>query len=145
MAGAERTELPAEVNALTSRIIRAAMAEHTELGPGLYEKVYRRAVEHELRQMGIAVATEHPVPVTYRGELIDEEGYRVDLLVEDTVIVELKSVIALSPVHKKQLLTYLRLTEKPVGLLVNFNVEHLREGISRVINPRRNAATKGDT
>ena len=136
----EMPELPEEINALTSLIIKAAMEVHTELGPGLYERVYRKALARELTLMGVQVAVEVPVPVVYKGELIDEEGYRLDCLVNDTVILELKSVAAIRPVHKKQVLTYLRLKQKPVGLLINFNVERLRDGIFRIIDPRRSMA-----
>jgi len=133
-------ELPEEINGLTRRIIGAAMEVHTELGPGLYEKPYRKAMAREMERLGLAAEFELPLQVRYKGELIDEEGYRLDCLVEDTVILEFKSVEAVSPRHKKQLMTYLRLKQKPVGLLINFNVEHLRDGIFRIINPRRDRA-----
>jgi len=127
-----REELSEEINALTARIIEAAMEVHSELGPGLYERVYRKAM-----RMGMRAGFELPLVVFYKGELIDEEGYRLDCLVDDTVILELKSVETVLPRHKMQLMTYLRLKQKPVGLLINFNVEHLRDGIFRIINPWR--------
>ena len=126
----------AQFNDLTSLIIGAAMRVHAELGPGLYESVYHECMLAEFREDQLPARSQVPLPVMYRGELIDEEGYRLDLLVDETVILELKSVEAILPRHKKQLATYLRLKNKPVGLLINFNVEHLRDGISRIINPR---------
>jgi GxxExxY protein len=137
MGRAEKAELPEHINVLTSRIIEAAMEVHTELGPGLYERVYRRPLARELDRRGIPWEAELPVPVVYKGELVDDEGYRLDYLVDDTVVVELKSVESVTATHKKQLLTYLRLKRKAVGLLINFNVEHLRNGIFRIIDPRR--------
>jgi GxxExxY protein len=133
----ERPELPEAINELTGRIIKADMEVHTELGPGLYEKPYKKSLAREFARMGIRAEREVPVPVVYKGELVDEEGYKLDFLVEDTVVFEGKSVETIMPVHKKQVLTYLRLTRKPLGLLVNFNVEHLRDGIYRIIDPRR--------
>ncbi len=133
----ERDELPEELNALTAQIIKAAMEVHSELGPGLFERVYRRCMLRELSRMGIRAETELRVPVCYKGQLIDDEGYRIDLLVDDTVVVELKSVEAVTGVHKKQVLTYVRLKRKPLGLLITFIVEHLREGIFRILDPRR--------
>ena len=138
MAREKQDELPEEINALTARIIKAAMEVHSEFGPGLYEKVYKKAMARELPRMGMEAEYELPLLVYYKGELIDEDGYRLDCLVDDTVILELKSVEAILPLHKKQLLTYLRLKDKPLGLLINFNVEHLRDGIFRIINPWRN-------
>ena len=130
---AEPLDLEA-INKLTSRIIGAAMEVHTELGPGLYESVYHSCLMVELRRAGMAYETEVPVPVVYKGELVTTEGYKIDLMVDGVVVVELKSVAVIKPVHKKQLLTYLRLMKKPVGLLINFNVAHLKDGIHRVID-----------
>jgi len=132
-----RPELPEHINKLTSRIIEAAMEVHTELGPGLYERAYRKPIEREFSRLAVRAEPEVPVPVIYKGELMDDEGYRIDYLVEDTVVLELKSVEAVTRTHKKQVLTYLRLKQKAVGLLINFNVEHLRDGIYRIIDPRR--------
>ena len=123
-----------ELNQISSQIIRAAINVHKELGPGLLESVYQAAMVIELRYMGISVQSEVPLPVSYRGEQIHEQGFRLDLLVEDTVIVELKSVEKVDNVHKKQLLTYLRLAKKPLGLLINFNEVMLKDGITRIIN-----------
>ena len=123
-----------ELNQISSQIIKAAINVHKELGPGLLESVYQAAMVIELRYMGISVQSEVPLPVSYRGEKIHEEGFRLDLLVEDKVIVELKSVEKVDNVHKKQLLTYLRLAKKPLGLLINFNKVMLKDGIIRIIN-----------
>lgn len=123
-----------DLNFLTSKIIEAAINVHNELGPGLLESVYSSAMIMELQLMGMDAAAEVPVPVMYRGSKISEEGFRIDLLVADTVIVELKSVDSIQPVHKKQLLTYLKLARKPLGLLINFNKPLLKEGIARIVN-----------
>lgn len=123
-----------DINELTSRIISAAMKVHSAIGPGLLESVYQRCLRIELEDAGITVASEVAIPVSYAGRVVSEDGFRIDLLVEDTVIVELKSVEEVKPVHKKQLLTYLRLTNKSIGLLINFNEVLLKNGITRVIN-----------
>jgi GxxExxY protein len=123
-----------ELNQLSSQIIKAAINIHKELGPGLLESVYQSCMVIELRYMGIDVQSEVPLPIFYRGEKVHEEGFRLDLLVEDTIIVELKSVEKVQAVHKKQLLTYLRLANKPLGLLINFNETVLKDGITRIIN-----------
>jgi len=88
----------------------------------------------ELRRLGLSVQLQVPVPITFRGQVVSPDGLRLDLLVADTIIIELKSVEAVQPVHKKQLLTYLRLANKPLGLLINFNVLLLKDGIERIIN-----------
>ena len=123
-----------QLNFLSSQIIQAALQVHKELGPGLLESVYKQCLAIELSEMGLQVRTEVDVPVTYRGHKIDGLGYRLDLLIKDTIIVELKSVEQVKEVHKKQLLTYLRLTAKELGLLINFNVPLLKNGITRIIN-----------
>ena len=123
-----------DLNQLTSQIIKAAINVHRELGPGLLESVYQACMEIELENMRLKVESEVGLPVFYHGYKITEEGFRLDLLVEDQVIIELKSVEQVQPVHKKQLLTYLRLANKPLGLLINFNQTMLKEGITRIIN-----------
>ena len=123
-----------DVNELTSKIISAAIAVHSGIGPGLLESVYQQCLRVELEDMGLRAQVEVPVPVAYRGRVISGDGFRIDLLIEDTVVVELKSVEEVKPVHKKQLLTYLRLLGKPVGLLINFNEVLLKHGITRVAN-----------
>jgi GxxExxY protein len=123
-----------EINDITSKVIKAALTVHNELGPGLLESVYQECLYIELEEMGLDVKGEVKIPVTYRGREITQDGFRIDLLVEDAVVVELKSVEEVKPVHKKQLLTYLRLTKKPVGLLINFNEVMLKKGIVRIVN-----------
>ena len=126
-----------ELNQLSSKIIRAAINVHNGLGPGLLESVYARCMEIELEKQGLKVESEVCVPIIYGGRKITDEGFRIDLLVEGTVIVELKSVETVQPVHKKQLLTYLRLSDKPLGLLINFNESLLKNGITRIINSQK--------
>lgn len=121
-----------KLNELSSLIIGAAIEVHSHVGPGLLESVYSRCLQRELQEKGLAVDAEVPVPIYYKGHKIKEEGFRIDLLVENTIIIELKSVKNIEDIHKKQLLTYLRLAEKPLGLLINFNVKLLRTGITRV-------------
>ena len=123
-----------ELNKLSSQIIKAAINVHKELGPGLLESVYQSCMVIELDDMNIKTESQVPLPVFYRGQKVNEEEFRLDLLVDDLIIVELKSVEKVLPVHKKQLLTYLRLTKKPLGLLINFNESMLKEGITRIIN-----------
>jgi GxxExxY protein len=123
-----------ELNYLSSRIIAAAINVHKELGPGLLESVYQSCMAIELERAGIRADSEVPLPVIYHGRRVKDDGFRLDLLIEDTIIVELKSVEKIQSVHKKQLLTYLRLANKPLGLLLNFNVAVLKDGISRIIN-----------
>jgi GxxExxY protein len=123
-----------EFNDLSSKIIRAAINVHKELGPGLLESVYSTCMFIELCKMGLKVKREVPVSVTYQGQEITEDGFRLDLLVEDEIVVELKSIEKLQPVHHKQLLTYLRLAKKQLGLLINFNEVMVKNGISRIIN-----------
>jgi GxxExxY protein len=123
-----------DLNIITSKIINAAIMIHKELGPGLLESVYLKCMILELRKMGLKALSEVPVPVIYGGNKVCDEGFRIDILVEDVVIVELKSVEKIQPVHKKQLLTYLRLAKKPLGLLINFNEVVLVDGITRIAN-----------
>ena len=132
----ELCEIPnkMDINQLSSQIIKAAINVHKELGPGLLESVYQLCMVIELKKMGMRVQSEVPIQIYYFGEKISEVGFRLDLLVEDTIIVELKSVEEVKPVHKKQLLTYLRLANKPLGLLINFNEVLLKDGITRIIN-----------
>ena len=123
-----------ELNQLSSQIIKAAINVHKELGPGLLESVYQSCMVIELRIVGIKVQSEVLLPIFYREQRVHEEGFRLDVLVENTIIVELKSVDKVQDVHKKQLLTYLRLANKPLGLLINFNETLLKDGITRIIN-----------
>ncbi|MDJ0615941.1 MAG: GxxExxY protein [Calothrix sp. MO_192.B10] len=121
------------MNEISGAIVDAAYKVHTTLGPGLLESVYEAAMEYELRKRGLRVVRQVPIPVVYE-EVRLEEGFRADLIVEDKVIVELKSVEAVHPVHKKQLLTYLRLADKRLGLLINFGAPLIKDGISRIAN-----------
>jgi len=123
-----------DLNEISSEVISAAVAVHKELGPGLLESVYQSCMIVELYQRGVSFESEVAIPVLYRGIKVNEEGFRLDLLVEKSVIVELKSVEKLMPVHHKQLLTYLRLANKPLGLLINFNANKLVDGIARIVN-----------
>src|SRR5512146_576189 len=121
------------LNDLSYVAIRCAMRVHTELGPGLLESAYEACLAHELRKNGLKVETQVALPVTYDGIQIDL-GYRLDLIVEDRLVIELKAIENVLPVHKAQLLSYLRLSKRKLGLSINFHVTHLREGISRVVN-----------
>jgi GxxExxY protein len=118
---------------ITGEVIRAAINVHSTLGPGLLESAYRTCLYHELISRGLKVQTEVALPVSYNGVTIDV-GYRIDVVVEQLVLVELKTVPRFSPVHVAQLLSYLRLGNYPVGLLMNFHVSRLRNGIRRVVN-----------
>ena len=120
-------------NAIGSSVLGCAMKIHTALGPGLLESVYEICMIHELAKIGVKTARQTPLPVRYDGLEI-EGGFRVDLVVENLVILELKAVEELMPVHKSQLLTYLRLSGLKLGYLLNFNVPHMRDGIKRVVN-----------
>jgi len=124
-----------ELNELSGAIIDAAMEVHREFGPGLLERVYEAALAKELALRGISSLRQVAAPVIYKGEILDEEAYRIDLLVEDVVVIELKTVPSLLPIHEAQLHTYMRLSQKCLGLLINFNVTLLLDGIKRhVIN-----------
>ena len=125
---------------ITGSIIDAAIHVHRRLGPGLLESVYKAVLAHELRKRGLRVAVEVPFPVSWDGVLLDI-GFRADLVVEEEVVVELKSVETIAPVHKKQVLTYLRVANKRVGLLINFGAELLKDGISRVVNGYKDTTT----
>ena len=118
-------------NAITERIIKCAIAVHRELGPGLLEEVYEEALEIECKLEGLGVARQFKVPVLYRGKTIGE--YKPDMLIDDQVIVEIKSVERFDPVFEAQVLTYLRITQKRVGLLINFNSRLVKDGIKRFI------------
>jgi GxxExxY protein len=121
------------INRITGAVISAAMKVHSQLGPGLLESAYEACLAHELRKQNLAVAQQVGLPVIYDGERI-ELGYRIDLVVEDLVIVEIKCVEAINPVHQAQLLSYIRLSGRNVGLLINFHVAHLRDGIKRMVD-----------
>ena len=122
-----------ELEALTSRILQAAFRVHTLMGPGLLESVYEAALTHELRKAGLLVTTQVEVPAVFDGIKLDI-AFRADMIVEAAVILELKSVEALAPVHSKQLLNYLRLSGLKVGLLLNFNTVSLKDQLVRLVN-----------
>ena len=122
-----------EINKITGSIIDSAMKVHTALGPGLLESAYEACLKHELISKNIHVLSQVILPIKYCGIEI-EAGYRLDLLVEDEVIVELKATDKIHPIHEAQLLSYLKLANKKVGLLINFNVSRLKYGIKRIIN-----------
>jgi GxxExxY protein len=132
MAAAPQQISP-RINHITHEIIAAAMKVHTALGPGLLESAYQACLLHELRKQNLRVASQVGLPVIYQGEKIDL-GYRIDLVVESLVIVEIKCVEAINPVHKAQLLSYMRLSGRQVGPLINFHVEHLKDGLKRVVD-----------
>jgi GxxExxY protein len=132
---AQRTTEKAEINYITQAIIGAAMKVHSELGPGLLENAYKACVAHELRKAGFDVETEVELPLIYDGIRI-ELGYRIDLIVNNCVVVELKCVDRLASVHDAQIIHYLKLSKKRVGLLINFHVRHLKDGIKRFIEGR---------
>ena len=122
-----------ELNRLTESIIGAAIAVHRELGPGLLESAYEACLAFELVDRGLNVEKQKELPVRYRGVLV-ECGYRLDLLIDGKVIVELKAVEKLQPIHEAQLLSYLKLSGCKVGLLLNFNVRMLRDGLKRMVH-----------
>ncbi|HYT50503.1 MAG TPA: GxxExxY protein [Pyrinomonadaceae bacterium] len=121
-----------ERNEISGAIVDAAMKVHSALGPGLLESAYAACLRHELIKRGLKVASEVPVPVVYDGIKL-EAGYKLDLLVEDTVVVELKAIEALAPIHQAQIISYLKLAGKPIGLLINFHSLHLKDGIKRFV------------
>lgn len=122
-----------EYNEITRIIIGESIALHQDPGPGLLESVYQHLLAYRLRKKGLRVEIEMPIPVIYDGQTF-EIGFRADMVVEGRVMVELKSIEALAPVHSKKLLTYLRLTNMHLGLLINFGQERLVDGIERVVN-----------
>ncbi|MBI1809271.1 MAG: GxxExxY protein [Gemmatimonadetes bacterium] len=127
MGNCERT------NWICGEIVDSAMRVHSTLGPGLLEGAYEACLAHELSSRDISVAAQVPLPLTYKGARVDV-GYRLDLLVEEAVVVELKATSKLLPIHEAQLLSYLRLSGHRVGLLINFHEVHLKHGIKRMLN-----------
>ena len=121
------------LNPVTSTIIKCAIEVHTVLGPGLLESIYTACLTYELRAAGLRVETQLTLPVKYKGLTFDC-GYKLDLLVEDGVIVEVKSVAEIAPVHPQQLLTYMKVTGREIGMLINFNVPTLKQGVRRLMN-----------
>ena len=127
----EKMKTKEELNFLSGLIIEAILEVHREFGPGLLERVYESALAKELSLRNVSSLRQVSAPVVYKGEILDEEAYKIDLLVEDSIIVELKTVPAILPIHEVQLHTYMRLSRKSLGLLINFNVPLLRDGIKR--------------
>jgi len=119
-----------DINQITEKIIGCAIEVHKELGPGLLESAYEECLDFELKQAGLNTERQLPVPVIYKDIKLDC-GYRIDILVEKKVIIELKSVDAIIPIHEAQILTYMKFKEKEIGLLINFNVTLLKNGIKR--------------
>lgn len=132
--------LIADVSGLSAKVIGCALGVHSLLGPGLLEDTYEQCLAYELRDAGLEVRVQAALPLAYR-ELTVPFAYRVDLFIENQLIVELKTVEKLTSLHKAQLLTYLRLSNQSIGLLINFNTESLRHGIHRVYNAK--ATTPG--
>jgi GxxExxY protein len=120
-------------NEISFTTIGAAVNLHKALGPGLLESAYEAALAHDLRELGFEIKTQVPMPLVYKGVKL-EIGYRIDLMVENKVIIELKSVENLAPVHFSQTLTYLKLAEKKLALLINFNTALLKDGIHRIVH-----------
>jgi GxxExxY protein len=120
-------------NEIATTIVDTAFHIHTDLGPGLFESVYERILQAELTKRGLTVFRQKPIPIVYGG-IRFEAGFRCDLLVEDKVVIEVKSIEAIHPVHKKQVLTYLKFADKRLGLLINFNVALIKDGITRLVN-----------
>ena len=134
MATAARSQIcRLTAHEVSHSIITAAMKVHSALGPGLLESSYTACLDFELRDAGLRFSTQVGLPVIYRGVKL-ELGYRMDMLVEDLVVVEIKSVDGISPVHQAQIISYLKLSGKCLGLLINFNVVHLKDGIKRFVN-----------
>ena len=141
MISPQRTQGNAEksLDTITGIIIDAAMKVHSALGPGLLESAYAACLKYELSKRNLVVESQVILPVFYDGTRIDA-GYRIDLLVENEIILELKAVEKIIPIHNAQLLSYLKLSNKQVGLLLNFNVLHLEDGITRVVNGYRRSS-----
>jgi len=121
-----------EMNKLTGEIIGAAIEVHKQLGPGMLESAYEECLSYELSVRGLSIVRQKPVPVVYK-EVKLECGYRIDILVNDAVVLELKSVDVLAPIHEAQILTYMRFAKRRIGLLINFNVTVLKNGIKRYV------------
>ena len=118
---------------MAKQVVDAAYQIHSVLGPGLLESVYEAVLAGELQKRGLTVAQQQVIPVVYQGTRF-EMGFRADLVVQNSVIVEIKSIAEIAPLHKKQLLTYLRLADQRLGLLINFNVALIKDGITRIVN-----------
>ena len=122
-----------QLERIAKQTLDCAFRVHSELGPGLLERAYETCLLLELHEQGLSAVTQKALPIVYRGVKIDA-GFRLDLLIEDELIVEIKAVESILPVHSAQLLSYLRMSDKRLGLLINFNVSRLKQGIKRVVN-----------
>ncbi|HEY1938668.1 MAG TPA: GxxExxY protein [Candidatus Angelobacter sp.] len=131
-AAAKLVIKPVTANEVSHVVITAAMKVHSALGPGLLESAYEACLTHELRKAGLKVETQVGLPVVYDGIKLDL-GYRIDMLVNDLVVIELKSVEEISRIHIAQVLSYMKLSKKQLGLIINFNVLHLKDGIKRLV------------
>ncbi len=132
----KKVRIPSEVEQLATVVVDSAFAVHLELGPGLLENAYEACLSHELDLRGVKHQRQLPVPLNYKGIRV-EIGYRADMIVEEKLLLELKSVDALLPVHTAQVITYLRLQRFPLGLLINFNEVLIKNGIHRILNVPR--------
>ena len=132
----KRVKIPTEVERLVTVVVDSAFAVHRELGPGLLESAYEACLSHELHLRGVNHQVQLPVPLNYKGIRV-EIGYRADMVVEEKLLLELKAVDALLPVHTAQVITYLRLKKFPLGLLINFNEVLIKHGIHRILNVPR--------
>lgn len=121
------------INNISNKIIGAALEVHKILGPGLYESVYEECLCFELEKLGLKFQRQKIIPVLYKGNKL-EKGFRVDILVEDSIIVEIKAVNAILPIHEAQVISYLKMSNLWLGIIVNFNVTRLKEGIKRIVN-----------
>jgi GxxExxY protein len=146
MISPQRTQRNTEenLNAISGQVVDAAMRVHSALGPGLLESAYEACLKHELTKRGLKVVSQLELPIIYDDVRLDV-GYRLDLLVENEIVVELKSIEKLLPIHEAQLLSYLKLSNRQIGILLNFNTIHLKEGITRIVNnygvPQRSSAS----
>jgi GxxExxY protein len=127
---------PSTFNDVTRTILAAAIEVHRTLGPGLLESTYQQCLQYELASRKVRFVTQQAIPIVYKGILLDA-NYRVDLIVDNRVVVEVKALQEVAPIHRAQVLTYLRLTGCPAGLLINFNVPRLMDGVKRLINARK--------
>jgi GxxExxY protein len=132
---------PEEYSHITRRILAGAIEVHRALGPGLLESIYTPCLHYELTARSLRFVAQRPIPIIYKG-ISMEACYRIDLIVEDVIVVEIKSVAAILPVHEQQLQTYLKLTGCPVGELINFNVPRLMDGVKRRLNPGAKATSR---
>jgi GxxExxY protein len=131
-----KVDIPRDVEVLATQVVDAAVCVHRELGPGLLESVYEGCFTHELESRGVKSKQQIPVPVFYRGKQIDM-GFRADVIVEGKLLVELKAVEQIIPIHKAQTITYLKVLMFPLGLLINFNEVLIKNGIHRVLNVQK--------